>query len=428
MILDRHPGGEEVIVEMSALPVWEEGEGSTMVGVIQTLTDRTETAHKTEELSSAYEELRRLHGRLLERTRRQALEQLARGAAHALNNYLNRLRLGLALLRKEPSAKHLEALDRAVGNIGELVARLEQLSAEKTPEELTEVDLEHLTQEALAEVRPALAATGAPVQVETELAHNIRVCVDAPFLRELLVNLLGAAVARMGEGGTVWVRSEVVDEQGLLRISHSGRPYDEKECAALFDALGSGVLSPQLSLFLAMGRSTLYRWGGELAYVGPPEVQEPTFRLKLPLAQAAAHEAEEQVRPERRPAYGRRVLVVDDDVDTARMTAELLIDEGYEVKVAHDAQQGLALWQAGQFDAALLDALMPGKTGWELARELREQSPDALLAVVTGAEIRGQSRANLALVDAVFRKPVDVAELDEFLGRSGEVTAPTAPG
>ena len=68
----------------------------------------------------------------------------------------------------------------------------------------------------------------------------------------------------------------------------------------------------------------------------------------------------------------------------------------------------LQLWERRRFDAALLDALMPDMSGWELARELRRRAPEALLAMVTGMDVRGQNRANLALVDAVFRKPIDV--------------------
>ncbi|HSP81466.1 MAG TPA: response regulator, partial [Myxococcaceae bacterium] len=115
----------------------------------------------------------------------------------------------------------------------------------------------------------------------------------------------------------------------------------------------------------------------------------------------------------------RRVLVVDDDLDNAQMMAEVLSEEGYDVKVAHDGETALTMWGERRYDAALLDAVMPDLSGWEVARELRQRSPQALLAMVTGMDVRGQSRANLALVDAVFRKPIDVGVLDEFLGQSG---------
>ena len=82
---------------------------------------------------------------------------------------------------------------------------------------------------------------------------------------------------------------------------------------------------------------------------------------------------------------------------------------------ARHAAGAKAIWTAGPFDAALLDAVMPDVSGWELAAFLRETHPDASLAVVTGADVRGIRKEELARVDAVFRKPVDAGVLDEFL-------------
>jgi CheY-like chemotaxis protein len=159
------------------------------------------------------------------------------------------------------------------------------------------------------------------------------------------------------------------------------------------------------------------------------------FVVRLPRVQQAS---EEVARPgEFRPAgptrfqKTRRVLVVDDDLDNARMMAEVLGEEGYEVQVAHSPEVALHMWERQRYDAALLDAVMPEMSGWELARELRRRSPQVLLAIVTGMDVRGQNRANLALVDAVFRKPIDVGALDEFLAQSeatgrGEGAAPGA--
>lgn len=119
-----------------------------------------------------------------------------------------------------------------------------------------------------------------------------------------------------------------------------------------------------------------------------------------------------------RPALGtaaRRVLVVDDDLENAQVMAEVLSEEGYETRVAHDGREARDLWSRETFDAALLDAIMPDVSGWELARQLRATAPRASLALVTGADVRGMRSEDLAQVDAVFRKPVDAGTLDDFL-------------
>lgn len=115
----------------------------------------------------------------------------------------------------------------------------------------------------------------------------------------------------------------------------------------------------------------------------------------------------------------RRVLVVDDDAENADVLAEVLAGEGYEVETAKDGTEAGKVWKEDSFDAALIDAVMPDVSGWELAKSLREQSPDATLAVVTGADIRGIRREDMEPLDAVFQKPVGGDVLDEFLsGRS----------
>jgi CheY-like chemotaxis protein len=191
-------------------------------------------------------------------------------------------------------------------------------------------------------------------------------------------------------------------------------------------------------LYLAVARAQVQRWGGELTAENVSSGSGATFVVRLPRVRVQSPNEptpppESVTRPPvsapRRFQQTRRVLVVDDDLDNARMMAEVLGEEGYEVQVAHDPTVALGMWDRRRYDAALLDAVMPEMSGWELARELREKSPQALLAIVTGMDVRGQNRANLALVDAVFRKPIDVGALDDFLAQTdgGEDEEDTSP-
>ncbi|WP_338863710.1 hybrid sensor histidine kinase/response regulator [Myxococcus stipitatus] len=426
MVVER-PGGDEVTLEMSATPVWEE-EGE-LAGAIQTFTDRTESANKTKALESAYGELRRLQGRLLQRTRQQALGQLAGGAAHALNNFLNVLRLRITLLQREYKPEHLEALDRTVQQIGELVARLQEFNVQRTEERPTDVNVDQTVRESLELARGELEQRAHPVYVELDLNNPGTVRADAAFFRELVVNLMLASRDRMEEGGHLRLTTRADGPGWLtLRIQDEGPRFAPEELSHLFDPLRRDPGAPQLSLYLAVARAQVQRWGGELKAENSPTGTGAAFVVRLPRVQAKV--APEAVNPSavgetpsaaaapRRFQQTRRVLVVDDDLDNARMMAEVLGEEGYEVQVAHDPTVALGMWDRRRFDAALLDAVMPEMSGWELARELRERSPQVLLAIVTGMDVRGQNRANLALVDAVFRKPIDVGALDDFLAQA----------
>ncbi|MBU8895415.1 hybrid sensor histidine kinase/response regulator [Corallococcus sp. H22C18031201] len=435
MMRVERPDGEEAALELSATPVWEE-EGE-LAGVIQTFTDRTESVNKTKALESAHDELRRLQGQLLRRTRQQALGQLASGAAHALNNFLNVLRLRITLLQREYKPEHLEALDKTVRQIGELVARLQEFNVQRTEERLSDVPVDQTVREALELSRGELEQRDHPVHVELDLRGPGEVRADAGFFRELIVNLLLSARDRMEDGGTLHVSTRREGDAWLsLRIEDQGPPYEVDELARLFDPLRRDPGAPQLSLYLAVARAQVQRWGGELSAENSERGPGAAFVVRLPRvtearAPTSAPAAEGETRPEpnRRFQQTRSVLVVDDDLDNARMMAEVLTEEGYDVQVAHSPAVALQLWDRRRFDAALLDAVMPEMSGWELAKALRERSPQALLAIVTGMDVRGQNRASLALVDAVFRKPIDVGALDDFLGRQGAPQPPDAdPG
>ncbi|WP_095960628.1 response regulator [Corallococcus macrosporus] len=426
MVVER-PGGDTATLELSATPVWEE-EGE-LAGAIQTFTDRTEAVNKTKALQSAHGELRRLQGRLLQRTRQQALGQLASGAAHALNNFLNVLRLRITLLQREFKPEHLEALDKTVQQIGELVARLQEFNIQRTQEQPTDVPVDQTVREALELARGELEQREHPVYVDLDLGGSGNVRADTGFFRELVVNLLLVARDRMEAGGRLHVSTRADGAAWLtLRIEDEGTPYAPDELARLFDPLRRDAGAPQLSLFLAVARAQVERWGGELTAEVPPSGSGTAFVVRLPRAHDGVTATAPRPEPARaevmRPAgprrfqQTRRVLVVDDDLDNARMMAEVLGEEGYEVQVAHSPAVALGMWDRRRYDAALLDAVMPEMSGWELARELRKKSPQALLAIVTGMDVRGQNRSNLALVDAVFRKPIDVGALDDFLGQA----------
>lgn len=421
MVVER-PGGGEATLEMSATPVWEEG--GELAGAIQTFTDRTEAANKTKALVIAHDELRRLQGRLLQRTRTQALGQLASGAAHALNNFLNVLRLRITLLRREFKPEHLDALDKTVGHIGELVARLQEFNVQRTEEHITDVHVDAMVREALELVRAELEQREHPVTVELHLEDPGAVRADPGFFRELVVNLLLAERERLGDGGgRVVVASRAEEGWASLRVEDHGAPYDADDLMRMFDPLNRVAGAPQLSLLLAVARNQVQRWGGELTVENIPGGRGAAFVVRLPLTRSSEeveHEAGagRGTAGPRRFQQTRRVLVVDDDPDNARMMAEVLSEEGYDVKTANSGDVALKIWDERRYDAALLDAVMPDMSGWEVARELRKRSPQALLAIVTGMDVRGQNRANLALVDAVFRKPIDVGALDDFLGQS----------
>src|SRR6266545_7565795 len=82
-------------------------------------------------------------------------------------------------------------------------------------------------------------------------------------------------------------------------------------------------------------------------------------------------------------ANGPSILVVDDDVDTCRNLSDILTDLGYRVDTAHDGFSALALVRQHAYDIALLDLKMPGMSGLELYRKIKQLQSGTVALVVT---------------------------------------------
>jgi len=122
--------------------------------------------------------------------------------------------------------------------------------------------------------------------------------------------------------------------------------------------------------------------------------------------------------------YGRRVLVVDDNVDAAESTAAFLRLEGHEVKTVADGPQALASLKVFDPHVIVLDIGLPGLDGFEVARRLRARgdTSHALLIAVTGyGQREDRLRASDAGFDYYFVKPTDPREIHGAIERGRQV-------
>ena len=116
-------------------------------------------------------------------------------------------------------------------------------------------------------------------------------------------------------------------------------------------------------------------------------------------------------------AAGRRILVVDDHVDSAEMTAAALSLAGYESKVAHDGATALELAQSFRPDIALLDLGLPVMDGYQLAQKFQTElpHPPRLVAMTGYGQVADRDRTRAAGFQAHVVKPVDFDRLAAIL-------------
>lgn len=161
--------------------------------------------------------------------------------------------------------------------------------------------------------------------------------------------------------------------------------------------------------------------GGTVQAFSAGPGQGARFEVRIPLAsrQVAEHD---QTRPAKAATKARRVVVVEDNPDIRETMQGLLAMWGHEVKMAEDGPSGLALVLSERPEAALLDVGLPGMSGYELARRIREVLPRGqiqLIAVTGYGQPADREEATRAGFDAHLLKPIDPGSLEVLLAGLG---------
>lgn len=120
------------------------------------------------------------------------------------------------------------------------------------------------------------------------------------------------------------------------------------------------------------------------------------------------------------------VLIVEDDVSLARALQKILQDNGYEVDVVHTGTDGLSWAESGYYDVVVLDVMLPGMDGFEVARQLRRRGVSTPVLLLTARDAVPDKITGLdAGADDYMTKPFSPAELMAHLRaltrRQGEV-------
>jgi len=279
------------------------------------------------------------------------------------------------------------------------------------------VALQDVVQAALVTAQPLLEASR--MRVVSELpAAPAWVDGDALRLEQCVVNLLSNAAKYSPPGRRIWIGVEPGAAEHALSVRDEGVGMSEALTGRIFDIFEQGERTldrPQsgLGLGLTIVRTLVQLHRGHVDVESEVGVGS-TFTLRFPRGEAGARAP--SLAPESETQRPLRVLVVDDLEDAAEMLAALLRREGHDVKVAFDGHAALDALTNDTFDIAFVDIGLPGKDGYEIARETRRAGRDLFLVALTGYGMaRDVERALDAGFDRHVVKPMSRAQLRDAL-------------
>jgi len=224
------------------------------------------------------------------------------------------------------------------------------------------------------------------------------------------------------EHGTVAVRAWVQDGEVRFAVSDDGPGIAGDQIPHIFDRYWSGGSAVQqgvgLGLFIAKGIVDAH--GGRLWVESEPGTGT-TFTFSLPICPGPPS-APPQPQGSQAPAgsvalRGRKVLIVDDELNALSALASLLADEGLLTIEASSAEQALAAVEGNRPDVAMLDLELPAMNGLSLLPRLRERFPGLPAAIMSGRE-RDHVDIELALASkstAYLRKPIGTDQVLDVL-------------
>ena len=377
--------------------------------------------------------------RLNEAQRMQAVGQLAGGMAHDFNNLLSIIQGNLMLARDRHGVvvgldAYLSPAIKAARRGAEITHRMLAFSRRQSLHPAV-VDVNAL----IAETRQLLDGS-MPSNIHIHLASSERAClsyVDSSHLENALVNLCLNARDAMPDGGNLRLgvcpvsidREQGYDEPVgsgdyvLLSVSDSGRGFAPDELQQAYEpfySTKSGETNSGLGLSMVYG--FVKQSGGYIAIDSAPG-KGANIKILLPAAAAPLAAAAETTAE--LPQHGlqdKLLLLVEDNNDVRRVVREQLVDLGIRVVEAEDAAEALQLMDAlDGLDGMVSDIVLRDSVdGFELARRLRQQRPDALVLLISGYayDARGQDTDSTDF--QVLRKPFESKSLLQALLQAGQ--------
>jgi signal transduction histidine kinase len=336
---------------------------------------------------------------------------------HELRNPLAPITTALYLMESkgdERTRPERQILQRQLGYMVRLVDDLldiSRITGKRLAIRLEPLRLAGLIEPVIEAARSQLGGRSLRVEVEPD-AQGAWVRGDEARLAQVLSNVLGNAVKFTGATGRIDVSLTAPGNEVRVEVRDDGVGMPPQVLAHAFDPF---FQAPQemdrahggLGLGLAIVQSLMELHGGSAQAASDGPDCGTTVTLSLPRIAPPVVEAPAGVAA---PAPGTgRLLVVDDNRDSADSTAALLELVGYQVRVAYHPDAALQLLSEFRPDAALLDIGLPGMSGYELAAALRAAPHGftGLLVALTGYGERSDvAQALRSGFDAHLTKPV----------------------
>jgi two-component system cell cycle sensor histidine kinase/response regulator CckA len=384
--------GELIDTEVSATKTIYRGE---VVSLIY-LRDITERKRAEKEMGALQEQLRQSQ-------KMEAIGRLAGGIAHDFNNLLTVIKgysqlSYIELKEGDPLRGNIDEIQNATERAASLTQQLLAFSRRQVME-MKILDLNTLLRDLDKMLRRVI---GEDIELVTLLAEDLgRIKADPGQIQQVIMNLAVNSRDAMPNGGKLTIETANVELDESYARSH----VDVKPGRyVMFSVSDTGVgMTPEVRERIfepffttkekgkgtGLGLSTAYgivkQSGGNIWVYSEPG-KGTTFKIYLQRGDEPLEELREKMIGEELPCGKETVLVVEDEEKVRKLIVEILARQGYRVLEASDADEALLIHEKhdGPIHLTLVDVVMPGMSGSELAKRLASLNPKMRILYMSG--------------------------------------------
>jgi CheY-like chemotaxis protein/anti-sigma regulatory factor (Ser/Thr protein kinase) len=246
---------------------------------------------------------------------------------------------------------------------------------------------------------------------------------DPMRLVQVVVNLLSNASKYTHRGGRIELAATADDDNVIITLRDNGVGIDGRLLPRVFELFTQGSRSLDrsqggLGIGLTLVRNLVEMHGGAVSAESEGSGRGSLFTVRLPAGEPPEQHRLETPATAAAKAPQRRILIVEDNTDTANMLAMLFQKLGdHQARTANDGASAASVVAEFQPDIVLLDIGLPGIDGYEVARRLRTDLHfGGLLVALTGYGRDGdRQKSKESGFDLHMVKPPDLADLKQLL-------------
>lgn len=350
--------------------------------------------------------------------------------AHELRNPLAAIRYAVTLGQMSPHESAEEmfgVIDRQTGNLAHLIDDLldvSRISRDKITLQRRNADVRSLIEGVTTAVRPTLDEKQHELILDIP-DDDIVVYVDPTRAEQILANLLLNAAKYTNPGGHIAIRVYAEQPQAIIQVIDTGVGLTQEMLQRVFDLFAQADRSLDrsqggLGIGLTVARKLAEMHGGTIAAESEGLGHGSTFTVRLPLAENAVIADAPRPKNAHCDILGRRrVLVVDDNRDTATSCAQLFHALGHDVRTAFDGLEAIEVAHSFRPEVIFLDIGLPGMNGYDVAKTLRKEgfNDESIIAVTGYGQPEDRQRSQDAGFDEHLVKPVQQDALVSVLHR-----------